>query len=158
DKEKYQRMLEASATEGAVSPLDLSMLRSRMESDSALSNAEKNNWLMQQTMQSYLNVTAPFSGVITQRNVHPGALVNSTVKEKPLLELKQVDHLRLQVDIPESVAAAIKLKDTISFYTSANPGKKMIGYISRQSMNVNSQYRSERMEADVLNKDAVLSP
>jgi multidrug resistance efflux pump len=30
---------------------------------------------MQQTMMDYLIVTAPFNGVITQRNVHPDALV-----------------------------------------------------------------------------------
>ncbi|MDP4213049.1 MAG: efflux RND transporter periplasmic adaptor subunit, partial [Bacteroidota bacterium] len=65
DKEHYQRMLEASGTAGAISPLDLSTLKSKMAADSALSNAEKSNWQMQQTMMSYLKVTAPFDGVIT---------------------------------------------------------------------------------------------
>ncbi|HWB93263.1 MAG TPA: hypothetical protein VG605_15480, partial [Puia sp.] len=49
-------------------------------------------------------------------------------------------------------------KDKIAFVTSAMPGKQMTGYISRQSMNVNTQYRSERMEADVYNQDGRLSP
>lgn len=158
DKEHYQRLLEASATAGAISPLDLSMAKAKMEADSSLSNAEKNNWQMQQTMQTYLKVTAPFAGVITERNVHPGALVNAASKEKPMLELKQVDHLRLQVDIPEGMAATLKNKDSVFFYTSAFPGRKMTGFISRRSMNVNAQYRSERMEIDVMNKDGLLTP
>ncbi len=159
DKEHYQRLLEASETAGAISPLDLSTIKSKMEADSLLSNAEKSNWHMQETMEGYLKVTAPFDGVITERNVHPGALVSAESKDsKPMLELKDVSHLRLQVDIPENLAGSLKEKDTISFYTSAFPGKKMTGFISRKSMNMNEQYRSERIEADVINKVGLLAP
>ena len=61
DKEHYERLLEASMTAGAVSPLDLSTLKAKMDADSAVSNAEKANWQMQETMMSYLKVTAPFA-------------------------------------------------------------------------------------------------
>ncbi|MBN9295986.1 MAG: efflux RND transporter periplasmic adaptor subunit [Filimonas sp.] len=157
-KEKYNRLLEASATAGAISPLDLSTVRAKMEADSSLANAEKVNWEMQQTLLSYLKVYAPFDGVITERNVHPGMLVSATVKDKPMLELKQVAHLRLQVDMPEALSSTLKEKDTVSFYVSAMPGKRMVATISRVSMNVNAQYRTERMEMDVYNKDGALSP
>jgi RND family efflux transporter MFP subunit len=158
DRERYKRLLEASETAGAVSPLDLSEIKSKMQADSALSNAEKSNWQMQEAMQTYLVVTAPFSGVITERNVHPGALVSATSKDKPMLELKEIQHLRLQVDIPENLAVNLKVKDSISFYTSAMPGKRMTGFLSRKSMNVNTQYRTERMEIDVNNSGLLLSP
>ena len=158
DKEHYQRLLEASKTAGAISPLDLSTVKAKMDADSSLSNAEKSNWQMQQTMLGYLKVIAPFTGVITERNVNPGALVSAAEKDKPMLELKQVKHLRLQVDIPEDITASLKDKDTVSFYTSAFPGKRMIGYISRRSDNVNAEYRSERMEIDVQNEDGSLAP
>jgi membrane fusion protein, multidrug efflux system len=130
-----------------------------MESDSAVSNAAKSNWQMQQTMEAYLVVTAPFSGVITDRNVHPGALVSAESKDaKPMLELKEISHLRLQVDIPENLSGTMKVGDTLSFFTSAFPGKKILGHISRKSMNVNTQFRSERVEADVANSDELLTP
>ena len=158
DKEQYQGFLEASATAGAISPLDLSTVKAKMEADSALGNAEKLNWQMQETMLGYLQVVAPFNGVITERNVHPGALVSAAAKDKPMLELKQIDHLRLQVDIPEAMVANLKNRDTRSFYVNALPGKKMMGLINRQSMNMNMQYRSERMEIDVDNKEGLLSP
>ncbi|MDN3654339.1 efflux RND transporter periplasmic adaptor subunit [Ferruginibacter paludis] len=158
DKERYQRLLEAAKTAGAISPLDLSSIKAKMEADSAVSNAEKANWQMQQTMLDYLKVVAPFAGVITERNVHPGALVSASVKDKPMLELKQIDHLRLQVDIPEALAGNLKNKDTVSFYVSALQGKKLTGNINRSSMNVNAQYRSERMEVDVPNKEGALAP
>jgi len=159
DREHYERLLEASQTAGAISPLDLSTARSKMLADSALGNAERSNWQMQQTMEGYLRVTAPFDGVITERNVHPGALVSAEAKDnKPMLELKQVSHLRLGVDIPEVAAGTLKIGDSVFFYTSAFPSKKLGGTVSRKSMNINPEYRSERVEIDVYNHDGSLSP
>lgn len=158
EKERYHRLLEAAQTAGAVSPLDLSTVRAKVEADSILCNAEKANWQMQQTMLGYLKVVAPFTGVITERNVHPGALVSASVKEKPMLELKQVDRLRLQLDVPEIIAGNLKNKDTLHFYVTALHGKKFTANVNRSSMNINSQYRSERIEADVFNRDESLAP
>ncbi len=53
-KEKYKRLQVAASTQGAISPFDLSSSKSSMDADSMLCNAEKTNWLMQQTMQGYL--------------------------------------------------------------------------------------------------------
>jgi membrane fusion protein (multidrug efflux system) len=158
DRENYERLLEASSTAGAISPLDLSSARSKVEADSALANAEKSNWQMQQTMEEYLKVVAPFDGTITERNVFPGELVNAASKERPMLELKEIKRLRLKVDVPESLEGSFKINDTISFYTSAFPGKKMTCRIARQSMNINAQFRSERIEADIENKNKTLQP
>ncbi|HEX4850536.1 MAG TPA: efflux RND transporter periplasmic adaptor subunit, partial [Puia sp.] len=159
DKDNYERLKEASQTPGAISPLDLSTSKGKMEADSALSNAEKANWQMQETMLGYLTVVAPFDGVITERNVHPGALVSAEAKDsRPMLELKQVSHLRLQVDVPEDYASALKVHDTVSFNVSSIPGKRFIGQISRNSMNISRQFRTQRVELDVYNKEGLMSP
>ena len=158
-EENYQRMLQAARTPGAVSPMSLASLKAKADADSTLSNAENANWQEQQAILGYLKVTAPFDGVISERNVHPGALVSAETHEShPMLDLREIDHLRLQVDIPEGIAAGLQDKDTISFYLSAYPGKKMTGHISRRSQLVNSQYRAERMELDVYNHDGKLAP
>ena len=158
NKENYLRLKTASRTPGAISPMDLATAKAKMESDSALSNAEKASWQMQQVMNNYLRVTAPFNGIITERNTHPGALVSAEAKDKPMLELKEVDHLRLQVDIPEGIATTLQKQDSVSFFLSAMPGKKMTATVSRKAGNVNIQYRTERIELDVPNKSGVLSP
>jgi RND family efflux transporter MFP subunit len=158
-RENYERLNQAAATAGAISPMDLAAAKSKAVADSALQNAEKANWQMQETMMAYLNVLAPFAGIITERNVHPGALVSAEGKDpKPMLELKQISHLRLQVDVPEAYAPSLQDKDTVSFFLSAFPGRKFSGHINRQSMNMNEQYRTERVEIDVPNKDALLTP
>ncbi|MBZ4190368.1 efflux RND transporter periplasmic adaptor subunit [Niabella beijingensis] len=158
DEERYRRLQEAARTEGAISPMDLSTSKAKVNSGLALSNARKNNWQMQQTMLSYLNVRAPFSGVITQRNVSVGTLVSASETNTPMLELKEVDHLRLQIDIPETMAPALNQKDTVHFYVSALPGERQTGFISRKSMNVDPRLRSERVEIDIPNKAHLLSP
>jgi membrane fusion protein, multidrug efflux system len=158
-KEDYERLKEAAATRGAVSPMQLQTAAAKAEADSAISNAEKDNWQMQQTMFSYLRVNAPFTGVITVRNVHPGALVSAESKDAaPMLVLKEVDHLRLQVDIPENIAADLRQNDTLSFYLTSFPGKKMMGSITRISMNISAQFRTERVELDVYNPLGKLAP
>src|ERR1700730_2212022 len=59
-RENYERLNQAAATAGAVSPMDLASAKTKAEADSAFCNAEKANWQMQQTMLGYLNVMAPF--------------------------------------------------------------------------------------------------
>lgn len=158
-EENYQRMLQAARTPGAVSPMSLASLKAKADADSALSNAENANWQEQLAILGYLKVTAPFDGVISERNVHPGALVSAEAHDnRPMLDLREIDHLRLQVDIPEGIAAGLQKTDTISFYLSAYPGKKMLGRIARKSQLVNSQFRAERMELDVFNHDGKLAP
>jgi membrane fusion protein (multidrug efflux system) len=156
-KENYQRLSEAAQTPGAVSPLDISTAKSTTEATNSLSNAAKADWQMEQTMLSYLNITAPFTGVITARNVHPGALVSAANKNVPMLELKQESHLRLQVDIPEDIASYLKVDDSVTFFVPALHGKKMAGLVSRKSDNINPQYRTERIELDVMNNDGLLA-
>lgn len=159
DRENYERLKQAARTPGAISPQDLSTARSKTQADSALSNAEKAAWQQQLVMTGYLQVMAPFKGVITQRNVHPGALVSAEAKDgKPMLELKEIDHLRLQVAIPETIAGTLRNNDSLSFYLSAYPGREFKGRIARRSMNINLQYRSEPVELDVYNPDETLTP
>jgi len=158
-RENYERLKQASRTPGAISPMDLSTAKAKTQADSALSNAEKAAWQQQQVMMGYLQVMAPFKGVITQRNVHPGALVSAEAKDtKPMLELKEINHLRLQVSIPETMAGTLSNTDSLSFYLSAFPGKEFKGRIARKSMNINQQYRSEPVELDVYNPDETLTP
>lgn len=157
-RENYERLRQAAQTPGAISPMGLASAKAKADADSAFCNAEKANWDMQQTILGYLRVVAPFDGVIAERNVHPGALVSAAGKDKPMLDLRQIGKLRLQVDIPENIAGSLKDKDTVSFFLSAFPGKRMTAFVARRSGLVNVQVRAERMELDVANPDGKLAP
>lgn len=159
-KDNYYRLLNAAKTQGAVSPNDLQLAQSQMQSDSALCNSEKANWLAMESMKDYLTVKAPFDGTITQRNVHPGALVTvgSKTDMAPLLELQQISKLRLQVKVPETYATQLQDGQSVSFVVDALHGKTFTGSISRQANSLDDKYRSEAFEIDVINKDNLLMP
>jgi len=159
-KDNYYRLLNTAKTAGAVSPNDLQLAQSQMQSDSALCNSEKANWMAMESMKDYLTVRAPFDGTITQRNVHPGALVTTGNKTDmtPLLELQQISKLRLQVKVPETYATQLEDNQSISFVVDALPGKTFTGTISRQANSLDDKYRSEAFEIDVNNTSNVLMP
>src|ERR1700749_750349 len=90
-KEKYQRLKEAAQEPGSVSPLDIDNATAKMKADAAMAQSEKSNMASVKTMQGYLNIYAPFDGMIIQRNVSPGALVapgKST--DQPMLILQDI--------------------------------------------------------------------
>jgi len=159
-KDSYNRLLNTAKTAGAVSPNDLQTAQSRMLSDSALCNSEKANWKAMESLKDYLIVKAPFDGTITQRNIHPGALVTvgNKMDATPMLELQQISKLRLQLKVSETFATQLAMNQKISFIVDALPGKTFTGIISRQANSLDEKYRSESVELDVLNTDNVLMP
>ena len=158
-KDRYRRLLETSNTPGTISSFDLAAAASKMRGDSATAQGEYANYKAQETMKSYLVIAAPFDGVITERNVHPGALAGPGAQNaKPMLVLQQSSMLRLVVDIPEQYAAQVKNGDKVSYKINALPGQDFSGLISRSSQSLGSTYRSEAVEIDVRNADDKLKP
>ena len=158
-KDRYRRLLETSKTPGTVSPYDLEAAASKMQGDSATAQGEYAGYKAAETMKSYLTVTAPFDGVITERNVHPGALAGpGTQNAKPMLVLQQLSKLRLVVDVPEQYAAQVKNEDKVHYKTNALPGQDFTGEISRSSQSLNNSFRSETIEIDVDNKGGKFKP
>lgn len=159
-KDNYERLFNTSQVPGTVSPNDLEMAHSKMIADSAIAEAEKSTYKSLQATLDYLVVKAPFDGVITERNVHPGALVGPNIKadDKPMLVLQQENRLRLVIDVPEQYATQLDNKTTFSFRLNSLPGKIFYGTISRASGALNAKFRSETAEIDVFNKDGFLKP
>ncbi len=160
-KDQYQRLLVTNKTAGTVSAYDLTLSRSKMLADSAAVEGETATYKGLQATRNYLTVTAPFDGVITERNVHPGALVGPNAKtddNKPMLVLQQEARLRLVVHIPETYDNQLAEKSSLVFYVNTFPGKPFTGTISRTAGAVDEKYRSEAVEADISNRDFLLKP
>ncbi|MVN90617.1 efflux RND transporter periplasmic adaptor subunit [Mucilaginibacter aquatilis] len=157
-REKYRRLKEAAKEEGAVSPLDLDNALSKMKADEAVVLSERSNAASMRDIQSYLNIRAPFDGMIVQRNVSSGALVGpGKSTDQPMLVLQDTRKLRLEVMIPEAYVDKVDLKQKVSFVFNALPGKDNKAFISR-SANALGNQRSEAIEVDVPNADQRLKP
>ncbi len=155
-KERSDMLTLTAKTPGSVSPFDLESAHNEYISAMASVKTEEANVAAYQAMENYLTLLAPFDGVITQRNVHPGAFVgpNSQFKD-PVLVLKQTSKLRLTVYVPEIYVNKIDEKAEVSFYINALPNKQFKGKISRFAQSVNNQDRSEAIEIDVVNEPEI---
>ncbi len=113
------------------------------------------------TMLTYLRITAPFAGIITRRLADPGALIQagtaSHVQAMPLVQLSEVDHLRLILPVPESVVPRIRLNAPVEVRVDSL-SRIFQGRISRFSGQLDSATRTMETEVDLPNPNNVIKP
>lgn len=113
-------------------------------------------------LESFKHVYAPFSGVLTKRNVDPGALINSGstggAAGKELFDLARVDPLRVFVNVPQNYAPAIKNGMQAWVTLPERPGEKFKGTVARTAEAIDPTTRTLMTEVDVPNKDGRLLP
>jgi len=158
-KDKYDRMVIISRTPGTISAYDMEAARDQMIADSALAQGEMQEEKAQQDLYGYLTVTAPFDGVITERNVHPGALVGPGAQgARPMLVLQETGKLRLVVSIPEQYTKQFGKAGVLDYSVNAIPGSVFKGRIARSAGALDDNYRAETIEVDVPNAGGNFKP
>jgi membrane fusion protein, multidrug efflux system len=111
-------------------------------------------------LESFKNVYAPFSGVLTRRNVDPGALINSGAGAagKELFDIARVDPLRVYVSVPQAYAPSMKVGVKATVTLQEFPGQKFLGVVARTADAIDPATRTLNTEVDVPNKDGKLLP
>jgi membrane fusion protein, multidrug efflux system len=168
DKGTFARLKAASATPGVVAGNDVVIAEKTADgSANQVLAAEQSVEAARQVlnalrdMEGYLRMTAPFAGVITERNVHPGALVGPSTSgagATPLLRLVDTDQLRLVVPVPEAYTAEMRSGAEIPFTVAAYPGQSFLGKVARIAQAVDVSTRTMAVELDVANGDGRLAP
>lgn len=169
DQGTYQRLKAASATPGVISDNELEVAQKVAEADRArmvaLHNsveAAKATVHAAEVMESYLRITAPFDGIITERNVHPGALVGPAggggSSQPPMLRIEQISHLRLVVAVPEAYVAGVAQGAKVSFTVPAFPNRTFTGTVARIADSLDVKTRTMPVEMDVSNPSGDLHP
>jgi membrane fusion protein, multidrug efflux system len=167
DKSTFDRLKSASSTPGVVAGNELVVAEKSAEgSQNQVIAAQQNAEAMRQALQAirdiegYLRITAPFAGVITERNVHPGALVgpSSGAAAMPLLRLVDKARLRLVVPVPEAYTTKLMTGSAVQFSVAARPGQRFSGTIARVAQAVDVPTRTMAVELDVANADGRLAP
>lgn len=154
-QQSYNRFLQASKSEGAVAAIELEQAKARLMRDSALYQSLKAEMHAAKHLASYLEIRAPFAGVISDRTVSKGALVGAN--EKPLFTLAQQDRLRLTIAIPEKHAQALSDSTEIRYRISNYPEKIFTAKISRSSEVLDKSLRSLMVEFDIDNTNRKLN-
>ena len=160
----YQSLKGAAETPGVVAGNDVIVAEKAVEAARANVNSYQGTLKAAQAsvrsfkdLEQYLTISAPFSGVIVERDVHPGALVgpNSTI---PLLRLRQTSRLRLVVAVPEAIVAGIMDGAQVPFTVPAFPMETFRGVVARIAHSLDDKTRTMAVELDVSNPNLRLAP
>ncbi|MBW3131100.1 efflux RND transporter periplasmic adaptor subunit [Hymenobacter profundi] len=155
----YHRLLVTSRTAGAVSPLNLEQAHAKALSDSLLVTAGRAHYEAASQMAGYLRITAPFAGMVTERNLAPGAFVGPGGQTNlPIFKIRQLSRLRLRLAVPEAYVGSIHVHDTVRFMVRTFPSETFMGTINRVANSVRPETRSEQIEIDIPNPKNRLRP
>src|ERR1022692_237437 len=129
------------------------------QSKANLAAADANVRRLEQ-LEGFKDVYAPFSGVLTRRNVDPGALINAGAGAagRELFDLARVDPLRVYTSVPQAYAPFIKVGAKTAITLQEFPGQKFLGKVARTAEAIDPATRTLLTEVDVPNKDGHLLP
>lgn len=111
-------------------------------------------------LESFKHVYAPFSGVITKRNIDIGALINAgnSGANQELFDMAKLDPIRVFVDVPEIYAPSIRVGVHASIELASLIGQRFTGNVARTADSIDLTTRTMRIEIDVPNPNGTLLP
>jgi RND family efflux transporter MFP subunit len=156
----YERLFETSQTPGTVSQNDIDQALAKKNSDSAQLAAANSAYRVIVDTRNYLEIRAPFSGVISSRNVNLGAYVGPSGKgsELPIFTLQEQVKLRLAISVPESYTGYFHSGMMVHFRVQSLPGQSFSAAVRRLAGALDARLRSERIEMDIDNPKKTLLP
>jgi RND family efflux transporter MFP subunit len=159
-KATYDRLVETAKTPGTVSKNDLEQAEARVNGDEARLKAAQSAREAVVALKSYLEMRAPFAGVISARNVSTGAYVGPAGRgsEFPLFTLQQQSLLRLVVSVPEANVGYLTPGSEVEFTVKSRPGQHLVAKVVRMAGALDTRLRAERIEMNVQNGDKRLLP
>jgi RND family efflux transporter MFP subunit len=128
------------------------------QADVVLDQARVNQYTV---LAQFKQVTAPYDGVITEREIDIGNLVTagSTSATTPLYAMTQNDPMRIFVDVPQSAAAELMQAGVpVNIQMSDGSHHEYSGQVTRTAQALNREARTLRVEVDIPNKDQQLVP
>lgn len=159
----YERLKAASAIPGVVAANEVVLAQkavdaidAQMKSLDVAVAAARTAVKPIRELENYLIIKAPFDGIVTERFVHPGALVGPS--GGPLVVVEQQGRLRLVVAVPEGDAAVVPRGASVSFKVPAHPGRAFSGTIARTGNSLDAKTRTLPVELDVANTAGALAP
>jgi RND family efflux transporter MFP subunit len=168
DRGTYEHLAAAATTPGVVAANDVAVADQTVAADKGAVSASEHNLEAARDalrsvaqMESYLTISAPFNGVVTMRNLHPGALAGPASGQagaQPIVRIVDTNRLRLVVPIPEAEVGEMKEGQSVSFTVPAHPGELFHAPIARIARDIDVNTRTMHVELDVSNPAGKLAP
>lgn len=150
---------EALRKRDAVSAQELDERRSAYtQAQANLAAADANVERLRQ-LEGFKRIVAPFSGVITRRNVDVGDLIDAgSSGGRALFQLAQTDPLRVYVNVPQSYSQLVKPGQKVVVTQSELRGRTFEGEVSRTAASIDTTTRTMQVEVVLPNHDGTLLP
>jgi len=139
---------------------DVDAARANVEAAEANVTANKANVERLINLQSFQKVRAPFSGVITVRNVDNGALISagSSANNQPLFRMAQTDSLRIFVNVPQSFMISVQPELAAEIAVREFPRRSFAAQVAGVSGALDPASRTLLVEVRMRNEGNLLRP
>jgi len=153
---RYQELIK---TDG-VSKQEVDNAVGDLEAKIAIVKSAEANVRRLEDLESFKHVYAPFTGVITRRNVDIGTLINAGNggAAQQLFFLSQTDPIRVYLSVPETYAPSIHAGLGAFLELTQYPGRKFEGSVVRTAEAIDTGTRTLLTEVDVPNHKSELLP
>jgi membrane fusion protein (multidrug efflux system) len=116
-----------------------------------------------QTLLNYARITAPFSGIITGRNVDPGAFIpaatsGGAAQNAAIVTLTDLNRVRVQVAVPELESSLVATGQPTKLTVEGLPGRTFDGSITRFSYSLDDSSKTMLAEVELPNPHLELRP
>jgi RND family efflux transporter MFP subunit len=150
---RYQGLL----TQNAVSKQDTDTFVTQEASTTSTVDSAQANVQRLEQLQSFEKIYAPFSGVVTARNVDVGQLINAGAGTL-MFRLSAIDVLRVYVNVPQIYSQSAVPGTTARLTLSEFPGQSFTGKLVRTARAIDPASRTLLVEFDVDNRNGKLLP
>jgi RND family efflux transporter MFP subunit len=153
------RFSELIKTDG-VSKQEVDNAIGDLEAKKATVQSSEANVRRLEELESFKHIYAPFSGVITRRNVDIGTLINAGNggTSQQLFFLAQTDPIRVYISVPETYAPSIRAGLGAFLELTQYPGQRFEGKVVRTAEAIDPGTRTLLTEVDVPNHNGALLP
>jgi RND family efflux transporter MFP subunit len=154
---RYQDLIKSDS----VSRQDLDNANGDLAARKAMAQSADANVKRLEEMESFKRVYAPFAGIITQRNVDPGTLINAGnggTATKEMFDLAQIDPIRVFVSVPQAYSPSIHLGLKACLSLTELAQRNFCGQVVRTANSIDPNSRTLLTEVDVPNPSGTLLP
>ncbi|HLJ22538.1 MAG TPA: efflux RND transporter periplasmic adaptor subunit [Candidatus Acidoferrales bacterium] len=154
---RYQDLIKSDS----VSRQDLDNANGDLAARRAMAQSADANVKRLEELESFKRVYAPFSGIITRRNVDPGTLINAGnggAATNEMFDLAQIDPMRVYVSVPQAYSPSIHLGLKACLSLSELAQRNFCGQVVRTANSIDPNTRTLLTEVDVPNPSGTLLP
>ena len=145
--EKWQKLWK----EGVVSELDADNTAANQNTTAANQQAFESNLRVLEQQVAFKRITAPFPGVITNRQTNVGDLIVANNVSNEMFHIQQIDPLRIYFWLPQGNSADVKVGQSIDVVFPAPVNRTMKAKVATTSNAIAANSRTLLVELHLAN-------